>query len=134
MFLAHDDTMHVLAQNLEKAIDTASVQKKLETVRTELAQTQQNILQAAQSGEDIEALAEKLDILKRRETHLEGEAVQQKQKAARIREMKAYLAQPEVNEITYDEKLVRKFIENITVYDDRCVVRFKSGVDVTVMG
>ena len=48
--------------------------------------------------------------------------------------MKAYLAQPEVNEITYDEKLVRKFIENITVYDDRCVVRFKSGVDVTVMG
>ena len=89
MFLAHDDTMHVLAQNLEKAIDTASVQKKLETVRTELAQTQQNILQAAQSGEDIEALAEKLDILKRRETHLEGEAVQQKQKAARIREMKA---------------------------------------------
>ncbi len=134
MFLAHDDTMHVLAQNLEKALDTASVQKKLETVRTELAQTQQNILQAAQSGEDIEALAEKLDILKRRETHLEGEAVQQKQKAARIREMKAYLAQPEVNEITYDETLVRKFIEKITVYDDHCVVRFKSGVDVSVTG
>ena len=134
IFLAHDDTMHVLAQNLEKALDTSSIQNELDTVRADLAQTQQNILQAAQSGEDIEALAEKFDILKRRETHLEGEAVQQKQKAARIREMKAYLAQPEVNEITYDEKLVRKFIENITVYDDRCVVRFKSGVDVTVMG
>ena len=134
IFLAHDDTMHVLAQNLEKALDTSSIQNELDTVRADLAQTQQNILQAAQSGEDIEALAEKLDILKRRETHLEGEAVQQKQKAARSREMKAYLAQPEVNEITYDETLVRKFIEKITVYDDRCVVRFKSGVDVTVMG
>ena len=134
MFLAHDDTMHVLAHNLEKAIDTASVQKKLETVRTELAKTQQNILQDAQSGKDIEALADKLDILKRQETHLEGEAIQQKEKAARIREMKAYLTQPAVNEITYDEKLVRKFIEKITVYDDRCVVRFKSGVDVTVTG
>ncbi len=30
--------------------------------------------------------------------------------------------------------LVRKFIEKITVHEDCCVVRFKSGVDVTVMG
>ncbi|MDY6267877.1 MAG: recombinase family protein [Selenomonadaceae bacterium] len=134
MFLAHDDTMQVLTKNLEKALDTASIQQQLETVRDGLAQTQQDILQAAQDGKDIEAMADKLDILKRRETHLEGEAIQQKQKAARIREMKDYLAQPEMNEITYDETLVRKFIEKITVHDDRCVVRFKSGVDVTVMG
>jgi len=134
MFLAHDDTMHVLAQNLEKALDTASVQKQLDTVRNELTQAQQNILQVAQSGKDIEALADKADILKRRETHLMGEAIQQKEKADRIREMEAYLAQPGASGITYNEKLVRKFIERITVYDDRFVVRFKSGADVTVMG
>ena len=36
-------------------------------------------------------------------------------------------------EITvYDDSLVRKLIERITVYDDRCDVEFKSGIIVEV--
>ena len=33
----------------------------------------------------------------------------------------------------YDEALVRRLIEKITVYDDRLVVRFKSGIEMDVM-
>ena len=32
----------------------------------------------------------------------------------------------------YDDSLVRKLIEQITVYDDRCDVEFKSGIIVEV--
>lgn len=32
----------------------------------------------------------------------------------------------------YDEQLVRKLIEKITVYDDKLTIEFKSGVEVDV--
>jgi len=32
----------------------------------------------------------------------------------------------------YDDALVRKFIERITVYDDYFTVEFKSGIDIDV--
>ena len=34
--------------------------------------------------------------------------------------------------LTYDETLVTRLIEKITVYDDRLVVRFKSGIEMGV--
>ena len=39
--------------------------------------------------------------------------------------------QEEIEE--YDETMVRKLIEKITVYDDRLVVRLKSGIEMDVM-
>lgn len=32
----------------------------------------------------------------------------------------------------YDETLVRKFIEQVTVFDDYITVKFKSGIEVNV--
>ena len=47
----------------------------------------------------------------------------------RIQEMEDYLECP-VTE--YSEKLVRKLIERIMVYDDRCDVEFKFGIVIEV--
>ena len=47
----------------------------------------------------------------------------------RIQEMEDSLDGP-VTE--YSEKLVRKLIERIMVYDDRCDVEFKSGIVIEV--
>ena len=50
----------------------------------------------------------------------------------RMAEMVTYL-QNEPEEITeYSEALVRRMIEKITVYDDRFVVEFKSGIEITI--
>ena len=32
----------------------------------------------------------------------------------------------------FDDKLVRKLIEKATVYDDRIVVEFKSGIEINI--
>ena len=37
-----------------------------------------------------------------------------------------------VETLEYDEALVRKLIERITVYDEKYVVEFKSGVEIDV--
>lgn len=46
--------------------------------------------------------------------------------------MDAFLHEQSTSLIDYDEALVRRLIEKITVYEDKFTVEFKSGVTVNV--
>ena len=50
----------------------------------------------------------------------------------RIREMREFLEQQSTEVTEYDELLVRRLIEKVTVYDERFEVEFKSGSKVDV--
>lgn len=50
----------------------------------------------------------------------------------RIKEMREFLEQQSTEVMEYDELLVRRLIEKITVYDERFEVEFKSGTKVDV--
>ena len=50
----------------------------------------------------------------------------------RIAEMQQFLAEQTKQIEEYDETLVRRMIEKITVYEDRFTVEFKSGTSVDV--
>lgn len=50
----------------------------------------------------------------------------------RIEEMRGFL-EKQVNEpLAYDEQLVRRLVEKITVYEERLTVEFKSGLEIDV--
>jgi len=50
----------------------------------------------------------------------------------RIADMGAFLREPPTAITEYDESLVRRLIEKVTVYEDKFTVEFKSGVTVDV--
>ncbi|MCD7885624.1 MAG: hypothetical protein LUI87_18310 [Lachnospiraceae bacterium] len=50
----------------------------------------------------------------------------------RVEEMEKMLDEMETAVTEYDESLVRKLIEKITVYDDHFTVEFKSGLETEV--
>ena len=50
----------------------------------------------------------------------------------RIKEMREFLEQQSTKVTEYDELLVRRLIEKVTVYDERFEVEFKSGTKVDV--
>lgn len=50
----------------------------------------------------------------------------------RISEMQQFLTEQMQNITEYDEQLVRRLIEKITVYGERVTVEFKSGTSVNV--
>ena len=50
----------------------------------------------------------------------------------RIAEMQQFLAEQTDEIEEYDETLVRRMIEKITVYEDRFTVEFKSGTSIDV--
>ena len=50
----------------------------------------------------------------------------------RLEELEAFLDEQQEPVTDYDEGLVRRLIERITVYDDHFTVEFKSGIEVDV--
>ena len=50
----------------------------------------------------------------------------------RIAEMRKFLRGQDTKMAEYDEQLVRRLIEKVTVYDERFEMEFKSGVKVDV--
>ena len=46
--------------------------------------------------------------------------------------MKAFLEEQADIPAEYDEQLVRRLIEKVTVFDEKITVRFKSGVEIDV--
>lgn len=50
----------------------------------------------------------------------------------RISEMQQFLAEQTQEVTEYDEQLVRRLIEKITVYDEKVIVEFKSGTSVDI--
>ena len=50
----------------------------------------------------------------------------------RIEELQGFIEKQQTGITEFDESLVRKFIQQITVYDDHFTVRFKSGLDIAV--
>ena len=49
-----------------------------------------------------------------------------------IEEMKAFLKEQKNIPVGYDEQLVRRLVEKVTVYDEKIAVEFKSGVEIEV--
>ena len=113
----------VLSADLDES--TADIDKRLEELQTEL-------IQKANSKEEYDNIVNEIYRLRdlRQET-LSRNALRQ-DKRDRIAEMTDFLNMQTGDITEFDDKLVRKLIEKATVYDDRLVVEFKSGLGIEV--
>lgn len=50
----------------------------------------------------------------------------------RIKELQDFIGSQQSKITEFDKSLVRKLIQQITVYDDRFTVRFKSGLEINI--
>lgn len=51
-----------------------------------------------------------------------------------MQKMMEYLREQSAEVTEYDEQLVRRLIEKITVFDEKFVVEFKAGVEIEIDG
>lgn len=121
----------ILKKNIETVLSvdldetTADIDKRLEELQTEL-------IQKANLKEEYNNIVNEIYRLRdlRQET-LSRNALRQ-DKRDRIAEMSDFL-NTQTGDITeFDDKLVRKLVEKATVYDDRILVEFKSGLEIEV--
>jgi site-specific DNA recombinase len=113
----------VLSEDLDES--TSDIDKRLEELQTEL-------IQKANLKEEYNNIVNEIYRLRdlRQET-LSRNALRQ-DKRDRIAEMTDFLNMQTGGITEFDDKLVRKLVEKATVYDDRLVVEFKSGLEIEV--
>jgi site-specific DNA recombinase len=130
--LCDKDTFLVtLQKNIETVLShendntLADIDKRLEELQVEL-------LKLASSKADYEDVADEIYRLREEKQKVQLESAGRDELKKRISDMGTFLREQPTTISGYDEPLVRRLIEKVTVYEDKFTVEFKSGVTVDV--
>jgi DNA invertase Pin-like site-specific DNA recombinase len=110
-----------LRENVEAVIGEGEIDVRLEELQAEL-------LQLANSKESYDSVVGEINRLR----ELKGRVADIENKRRRVSEAIEYVDMQDGAIIEFDDILVRKLVERVTVYDRYMVVRFKSGMEVEV--
>ena len=126
-----DDMLAALEENIAMVLALED-DTSLESIDAKLEEQQQELLKRANARQDYEDLADEIDRLRELKQNAMVESSEREGLKQRIAEMKQFLAEQTEQIEEYDETLVRRMIEKITVYEDKFTVEFKSGTRVDV--
>jgi site-specific DNA recombinase len=111
--------------NAESDNDTDDVDGKLNDL-------QQELLKQAKSKNDYNEVADEIYRLRELRQNALVENAEREGKRQRIDEMTDFLNEQSCELQEYDEQLVRRLIEKITIFDDKVTVEFKSSVEIDI--
>ena len=126
-----DNMIKTLEENIHAVIgDTTEYQ--ISEINTLLEEKQKELISLANKGKDYEHLADEIDNLREKRQTLLVEDASLSGENERINELIEFIRNNKYRTQRYDDALVRKLIQNVTVYNDHFVVCFKSGIEVEV--
>ena len=126
-----DNMMTKLKENIERVLLEESY-STIDEIDAKLEVLQQELIKRAGAKQDYEDLADEIDALRTKRLEAMTEKAEREGLKMRIREMKDFLENQTDRISEYDEQLVRKMIEKITIYDEKFVIEFKSGTSLDV--
>jgi len=90
------------------------------------------LIKKANKGQDYEHLADEIDELRDKRQTLLVEDASLSGENERINELIEFIRKNKFRTLEYDDKLVRKLIQNVTVYENHFVISFKSGIEMEI--
>ena len=123
--------MTVLQKNIETVI-LQEDENSAEGITAKLKEKQQELLKLANAKKDYNSVADEIDRLRELKQKALSESAEREGLKKRIAEMKDFLNNQTVEVLEYDEQLVRRLIERVTVYEEKLEVEFKSEMTVDV--
>lgn len=123
--------MTVLQKNIETVI-LQEDENSAEGITAKLKEKQKELLRLANAKKDYYSVADEIDRLRELKQKALTESAEREGLKKRIAEMKDFLNNQNVEVLEYDEQLVRRLIERVTVYEEKLEVKFKSGMTVDV--
>lgn len=126
-----DGMIAVLQENIETVIRQED-ETSAERINARLEELQKKLLKLANSKKDYNSVADEIDRLRELKQKSLTESAEREGLKKRIAEMREFLNSQPTEVLEYDEQLVRRLIEKVTVYEERFEVEFKSGMTVDV--
>ena len=121
----------VLQENITAVLNEDNDQT-IQEIEIRLNELQQELLQHVNAKADYQKVADEIYRLRDLKQNILTENAEREGKRERIEEMMKFMHDQSVELQEYDEQLVRKLIEKITVFDEKLTVEFKSGVEFEV--
>ena len=128
--LGNRENMMVTLQENVEAVIRQEDKTSSEGIEATLLELQKELLKLATSKKDYNSVADEIDRRRELKKNALVESAEREGLKQRIKEMREFLEQQSTEVTEYDELLVRRLIEKVTVYDDRFEVEFKSGAKV----
>lgn len=130
--LGKKETMNETLQKNVEAVLTGADGIPLDEIDSRLEQLQKELLKVANAKGNYDSIADEIYHLREIKQNALVDNAEREGMKQRISEMQQFLSE-QTQEITeYDEQLVRRLIEKITVYEEKVTVEFKSGTSVDV--
>ena len=123
--------MATLQENIEAVIRQED-ETSSEGIEAKLLELQKKLLKLANSKKDYNSVADEIDRLRELKQNALLESAEREGLKQRIKEMREFLEQQSTEVTEYDELLVRRLIEKVTVYDEQFEVEFKSGASISI--
>lgn len=128
-----DSMVTALQENIEAVIRQED-ETSAEGINAKLEELQKELLRLANSKKDYDSVADEIDRLRELKQKALTESAEREGLKKRIEEMQEFLNSQTTDILEYDEQLVRRLIEKVTVYEERFEVEFRSGMTVDVEG
>lgn len=126
-----DDMLVALEQNIASVLALED-ESSMESINVKLEELQKELLKRANAKLDYNDLADEIDRLRELKQNAMAENAEREGLKQRIAEMQEFLAQQMEQIEEYDESLVRRMVEKVTVHEEKFVVEFKSDTRVDV--
>ena len=126
-----DNMIRILEENIH-AIIGDTTEYKISEINTMLEEKQKELISLANKGKDFESLADEIDELRDKRQTLLVEDASLSGENERIDELIEFIRKNKFRTLEYDDKLVKKIIQNVTVYEDHFVICFKSGTEIEI--
>ncbi len=126
-----DVFLTVLEKNIKEVLESESGEQIAEIDRR-LKELQKELLRLANGKKEYGNVADEIHKLRQQRQDVLTQDAERDGRGQRIEEMRAFLREQANEPLVYDEQLVRRLVEKITVYDDRLTVEFKSGLKIDV--
>ena len=113
----------VINRESDKAL--ADIDKRLEELQMEL-------LKLATSNAEYDKVGDEIHRLRDQKQKMQLESANRDELKKRMADMSTFLKKQPTALTEYDEHLVRRLIEKVTIFEDKFTVEFKSGLTVDV--
>lgn len=114
------------------AVIRASQATAIDSIDEKLMALQQELIQKANSKEDYDEIADEIFRLRELRQKTTVDTAARDEQIKRINDLQDYISQQTALLTEFDEVLVRRWIKQITIWDDHITVELKSGVSIDV--
>ncbi|MFK3587331.1 hypothetical protein OCH80_02805 [Lactobacillus sp. 23-2] len=120
-----------MQKNIAKTIMDADTMSP-ESIQARLDELQKELIRKANSKQNYDAIADELFTLREQKSQYEADTGSREKTRKRVAELQDFIGSQQSEITEFDESLVRKLIQQITIHDYRFTVELKSGITIDI--